>query len=57
VRCPLDAPAIPLVFLAPTVVEAIANGRQPVEATVKALTRRIDLPLLWTAQRHELDTR
>jgi DNA invertase Pin-like site-specific DNA recombinase len=48
---------IPLAFLAPTVVEAIATGRQPVEASVKALTRRIDLPLLWNAQERALGVR
>ena len=41
---------IPLGFLAPRIVEAIAEGRQPVELTVEALTRRTDLPLLWSAQ-------
>ena len=44
---------IPLGFLAPRIVEAIATGRQPVDLTLKALTRRIDLPLLWSAQ-HQL---
>jgi hypothetical protein len=41
---------IPLGFLWPRIVEAIAEGLQPVELTVEALTRRIDLPLLWSAQ-------
>jgi site-specific DNA recombinase len=45
---------IPLGFLAPRIIEAIAEGRQPVELTVEALTRRIDLPLLWSAQRQAL---
>lgn len=45
---------IPLGFLAPRIVEAIAEGHQPVELTVKALTRRIDLPLLWSAQHQTL---
>jgi site-specific DNA recombinase len=45
---------IPLGFLSPRIVEAIAEGRQPVELTVEALTRRIDLPLLWSAQRQAL---
>ena len=44
---------IPLGFLAPRIVEAIAEGRQPVDLTVESLTRRIDLPLLWSAQ-HQL---
>jgi site-specific DNA recombinase len=45
---------IPLGFLAPRIVEAIAEGRQPVELTLEALTRRIDLPLLWNAQEQAL---
>jgi hypothetical protein len=35
-------------------LEAIAEGRQPVELTVERLTRRIDLPLLWSAQEQAL---
>jgi site-specific DNA recombinase len=45
---------IPLGFLAPRIIEAIAEGRQPVELTVEALTRRIDLPLLWSTQEQAL---
>jgi len=45
---------IPLGFLAPRIVEAIAEGHQPVDLTVEALTRRIDLPLLWSAQHQAL---
>ena len=45
---------IPLGFLSPRIIEAIAEGRQPVELTVEALTRRIDLPLLWSAQEQTL---
>jgi site-specific DNA recombinase len=45
---------IPLGFLSPRIFEAIAEGRQPVELTVEALTRRIDLPLLWSAQEQAL---
>jgi site-specific DNA recombinase len=45
---------IPLGFLAPRIVEAIAEGRQPVDLTLEALTRRIDLPLLWSAQHQAL---
>ena len=44
---------IPLGFLGPRIVEAIAAGRQPVDITLEALTRRIDLPMLWRAQ-HQL---
>ena len=45
---------LPLGFLAPRIIEAIAEGRQPVELTVEALSRRIDLPLLWSAQEQAL---
>jgi len=37
-------------FLSPRIVEAITEGRQPPEMTIIALSRRIDLPLLWSAQ-------
>ena len=43
---------IRLAFLAPRIVEAIAAGHQPPELTAKALTERIELPLLWTEQEH-----
>jgi len=39
-----------LAFLAPRIVEAIAAGQQPPELTAKALTERIELPLLWNEQ-------
>jgi site-specific DNA recombinase len=39
-----------LAFLAPKIVEAIATGHQPPELTAKALTERIELPLLWNEQ-------
>jgi site-specific DNA recombinase len=45
---------MPLGFLAPRIIEAIVAGRQPPELTLEALTRRIDLPLLWSAQEHAL---
>jgi site-specific DNA recombinase len=48
---------IPLGFLAPRIVEAIADGHQPVDLTVEALTRRIELPLLWRAQHQALGMR
>jgi hypothetical protein len=48
---------MPLGFLSPKVVEAIVEGRQPPDLTVVALTRRIDLPLLWSAQEQALDLR
>jgi site-specific DNA recombinase len=39
-----------LAFLAPRIVEAIAAGHQPPELTAKALTERLELPLLWSEQ-------
>ena len=41
-------------FLAPTIVEAIVDGRQPEELTASALTQRLDLPALWHAQEQAL---
>jgi hypothetical protein len=41
-------------FLAPTIVEAIVDGRQPEELTASALTQRLDLPALWQAQEQTL---
>jgi hypothetical protein len=32
------------------VIEAIVEGRQPPDLTVLALTRRLDIPLLWRTQ-------
>jgi site-specific DNA recombinase len=43
-----------LAFLAPRIVEAIAAGHQPAELTAKALTERIELPLLWSEQEREV---
>jgi len=48
---------IPLGFLSPRVVEAIVKGHQPPDLGVMALTRRIDLPLLWSAQEKALGLR
>jgi site-specific DNA recombinase len=39
-----------LAFLSPRIVEAIVTGRQPPELTAKALTERLELPLLWRDQ-------
>ena len=39
-----------LAFLAPRIAEAIVAGHQPPELTAKALTERIELPLLWSEQ-------
>jgi DNA invertase Pin-like site-specific DNA recombinase len=44
---------LPLAFLAPDIVEAILQGRQPVELTALRL-KRIRLPLSWVEQRHLL---
>ncbi len=44
-------------FLSPRIVEAIAAGHQPLDLTVIGLTRRIDLPLLWSAQAQVLGMR
>jgi site-specific DNA recombinase len=41
---------LPLGFLSPRIVEAILEGRQPPELAVSGLTRRLDLPLLWSVQ-------
>jgi site-specific DNA recombinase len=43
-----------LAFLSPRVAEAIVEGRQPPDLTVVKLTRRIDLPALWSAQEQAL---
>jgi site-specific DNA recombinase len=48
---------MPLGFLSPRVVEAIVEGRQPPDLSVIALTRRIDLPLLWSEQEQTLGLR
>jgi site-specific DNA recombinase len=40
--------------LSPRIVEAIVEGRQPPHLTVISLIRRIDLPLLWSAQEQAL---
>jgi hypothetical protein len=43
-----------LAFLSPKIVEAIAGGHQPPELTAKALTERIELPLLWSEQERSI---
>ena len=45
---------IRLAFLAPPIVELIAQGRRPAELTVEILTRRTLLPLEWQAQKWRL---
>jgi len=44
-------------FLSPRIVEALAEGRQPPELTVIGLTRRTNLPLLWSGQEQALGLR
>jgi hypothetical protein len=39
-----------LAFLSPRIVEAIVAGHHPPELTAKALTERIEIPLLWSEQ-------
>jgi hypothetical protein len=46
-----------LAFLAPRIVKAIAEGRQPADLTTLAMTQRIDLPPLWSAQQQALEPR
>jgi len=43
-----------LAFLAPEIVEAIAEGRQPPELSTELLTKRIRLPLAWGDQKRLL---
>ena len=45
---------LPLAFLAPDIVEAIAAGRQPPDLTAHRLIRTIDLPVAWAAQKQLL---
>src|SRR4051812_34784976 len=45
---------LPLAFLAPEIIEAIAAGRQPAELTAHRLIRNIDLPTEWSAQKRAL---
>jgi len=49
----LDVEKVGLAFLSPELVEAILQGRQPVELTATRLTE-LDLPLEWTEQRRLL---
>ena len=46
---------IRLAFLAPEIVEAIAEGRQTPELSTELLTKRIRLPLDWNDQKRSLN--
>ena len=46
---------IRLAFLAPEIVEAVAQGRQPPELSTELLTKRLRLPLDWSDQKSLLD--
>ena len=46
-----------LAFLAPRIVEAIVEGRQPADLSALAMTQRIELPPLWSAQQQALESR
>ena len=45
---------LPLAFLAPDIVQAIVEGRQPAELTIRKLIRLKPLPAGWADQRHAL---
>ena len=45
---------LPPALLAPDIVEAIVEGRQPVDLTATCLKRLRDLPLSWAEQRRLL---
>jgi len=42
---------MPLAFVAPDIVEAILEGRQPADLTAERLIKRLDLLLAWADQR------
>jgi ParB-like chromosome segregation protein Spo0J len=46
---------IRLAFLAPEIVEAVAEGKQPAELSTELLTKRIRLPLAWNDQKRLLN--
>jgi hypothetical protein len=43
-----------LAFLAPSIVTAILEGRQPADLSLKQLMYRTDLAVRWPAQRRQL---
>ena len=46
--------ALPLAFLAPDIIRAILDGRQPVDLTARKLERMDILPIRWGDQRAAL---
>ncbi len=46
--------ALKLAFLAPDIIEKILAGQQPASLTTFHLLRRVDLPIVWDAQRAAL---
>ena len=48
---------LPLAFLAPDIVDAIAAGRQPTDLTAHRLIRTEELPIAWAAQKQLLGLR
>ena len=45
---------LPLAFLAPDIVDAVAAGRQPANLTAHRLIRSMELPIGWGAQKQLL---
>jgi len=45
---------LPLAFLAPTIIAAILEGRQPIDLNLKRLMYRTDLSSNWSLQRQQL---
>lgn len=45
---------VPLGYLAPSIMDDILKGHQPVELTARELHRMTDLPLCWAQQRQRL---
>jgi hypothetical protein len=46
---------IRLAFLAPNIVESMMQGRQPMNLTAEALTRRVEIPSEWRSQKEALN--
>jgi site-specific DNA recombinase len=45
---------LPVAFLAPSIIGAILEGRQPADLSLKQLMYRTDLAVSWTTQRQQL---